>query len=201
MKRLLQLGFLLGLAGTLVAGYATPWFQYERYRSAATVLFNGGRVETFMIRLPTDRIALPIVAAGSGTTADAEPVRLEHFKLRDTQGNVIGVAARHIVPAEAGDETSWLLTIPSRGAVTLVGGVSGESSIDAALAERGLTAGESVEPELSIELGGTATSVAATGEFAGIDLELVETWTVSGLDRNGQVRGTLQLDTVGMESP
>jgi hypothetical protein len=200
MKRLLQVGFVLGLTGTLVAAYFAPWFQYQRYPSATSVLINGGRVEQFLVQLPVDRIGPPIAAKGSGESAAAAPAQLEHFKLRDTSGNVIGVAARHVVPRADGAETSWLLAIPSRGTVTLAGGASGESTIDAEIAARGLTAGQSVDPAISIDLGGTAKSVAATGEFAGIEFQLVETWVVSGLDDNGHVRGVLHLNTVGLET-
>jgi hypothetical protein len=195
MKRLLQLGFILGLAGTLAAAYFTPWVQYERYRSAASVVANGGRVEQFVVRLPADRIGLPIAANSTAGDFAADAPRLEHFKLRDTEDNVIGIAARHAVAGAGGEETAWLLTIPSRGTIALA--ASGAGSIDAALAGRGLVAGAGLNPALSIDIGPAATSVAATGEFRGIDFELVETWVVTGLEDDGQVRGTLRLNTIG----
>jgi len=187
MKRLLQLGFILGLAGTLAAAYFTPWVEYERYRSAASVVANGGRVEQFLVRLPADRIGQPIAA--DSTT------RLEHFKLRDAEGNVIGIAARHAVAREDGEATAWLLSIPSRGTIALAG--AGAGSIETALAGRQLAAGADMNPELSVDLTPAAASITATGEFSGIDFELVETWIVTGLEDDGQVRGTLQLNTIG----
>ncbi len=65
---------------------------------------------------------------------------------------------------------------------------------------RGVTAGQAVEPELSIDLGPPASSVAVTGEFDGIDFELVETWVVTGFAADGQLRGTLRLNTIGRRS-
>jgi len=196
MKRLLQLGFVLGLAGTLAAAYFTPWFEYERYRSAASVVANGGRVEQFMVRLPADRIGAPLTVA---TESAAGPIRLEHYKLRDAEGNIIGLVARHEVERANGIETSWLLTIPSRGSIALAAR-SQSGSIASLLAARGLTAGRTLQTELSIDNSASASSVATTGEFTGIDFELIETWVVTGIDEDGQLRGTLHLNTSGRRS-
>lgn len=194
MKRLLQLGFVLGLIGTIAAAYFAPWFDYPRYPSVTSVVANGGRMEQFMVRLPADRIGPPIDApAGAGGTAP----HLEHYKLRDADGNVIGIAVRHAVELADGEETAWLLTIPSRGSIALAARSPRGSSIDSILATRGLSPGQSVEPGLSIDLGTPAKSVTATGEFDGIDFELVETWLVTGVGEDGQIRGTLRLNTVG----
>jgi hypothetical protein len=196
MKRLLQLGFVLGLAGALAAAYFAPWIGYTRYRAATSVVANGGRVELFMVRLPADRIGDPIT-----TTADnASAPRLEHFKLRDADGNVIGIAARHELSLADTAETAWLLTIPSRGTIALAASSPQAGSIDSVLAASGLVAGQSAERELSIDLVAPAHSVTATGEFAGISFDLIETWVVTGLDAKGQVRGTLRLNTVGRQS-
>lgn len=192
MKRLLQLGFLLGLGGVLAAAYFVPWFDYPRYRSAATVVQNGGRLEQFLVRLPADRIG-----AGIELPGEAGGARLEHFKLRDTEGNVIGVAARHSLALAGGEHAGWVLTIPSRGTIALAADVPASTSVESMLAARGIVAGRSLEPELSIDAGGPARSVAVTGEFDGLEFELVETWLVSGLESDGEIRGTLQLSTVG----
>jgi hypothetical protein len=192
MKRLLQLGFILGLGGTLAAAYFVPWFEYPRYRSATTVMQNGGRLEQFVVRLPADRIGTALAA-----TSDPEAGSLEHFKLRDADGNVIGIAVRHTVPLVDSTATAWLLTIPSRGSIALAASAPRGVTIESLLAARGLVAGESSEPGLSIDPGMSAKSVAATGEFDGIAFELIETWLVSGLEADGEIRGTLSLSTLG----
>ena len=194
MKRLLLLGFVLGLAGTLATAYFAPWVEYQRYRSAAEVVPNVGRVEQFLVHLPADRIG--------GSIEELADTRLDHYKLRDADGNVVGVAARHQTRLASGDETAWLLAIPSRGTVTLAASSpagSGES-IESRVSARGLTAGEAAEPALSIDLGTAGRSVSATGEFAGIELEVVETWVVTGVEDDGQIRGTLHLNTTGRRS-
>jgi hypothetical protein len=199
MKRLLQLGFVLGFGGTIAAAYFLPLVEYERYRSEASVAANGGRIEQFLIRLPADRIdpagGSSAVAAAIGQDA-ASPPRLEHFKLRDVKDNVIGVATRHATVVDGRAETAWLLVIPSRGMMVLTGADAAQS-VEAALAARGWQPGQGADQDLSIDLGGPAHSVTATGEFSGIEFELVETWVVSGLDADGGIRGTLRLNTIG----
>ena len=192
MKRLLQLGFVVGLFGTIAAAYFLPWFEYTRYRSATQVLANGGRVERFIVQLPADKLDSKVDAG----LADGIGVRLQHFKLRDAEGHVIGIAARHDL---AGAETAWLLTIPSRGTIALAASVGSAEPVESVVSAAGLGPGDRAEPALSID-GVPTRSVSTTGEFAGIDIDMVETWVISGVDEDGQVRGTLQLNTVGMLS-
>jgi hypothetical protein len=192
MKRLLQLGFILGLFGTLAGAYFAPWFEFPRFRSVATVVPNGGRLEQFEVRLPADRID-----GGVAMPSSPESGSLEHFKLRDVEGNVIGLAARHSLPLAGGTATSWLLTIPSRGAIAFAASTPASESLESLIAASGLVAGAASEPEISIDLGSPASSVAATGEFTKIDFELVETWVIAGLEADGAIRGTLRLSTVG----
>jgi hypothetical protein len=192
MKRLLQLGFILGLFGSLAGAYFAPWFEFPRFRSAATVVQNGGRLEQFEVRLPADRIG-----AGVALPSGPESGSLEHFKLRDVEGNVIGVAARHSLPLADGTATSWLLTIPSRGTIAFTSSTPASVSLEGRIAASGLVAGARSEPEISIDLGSPASSVATTGEFAKIGFELVETWVIAGLEDDGAIRGTLRLSTVG----
>jgi hypothetical protein len=66
-------------------------------------------------------------------------------------------------------------------------------------AERGLAIGETLEQALSIDVAAPARSVTATGEFANLEFDLVETWVVTGIDEDGQVHGTLQLNTIGRQ--
>jgi hypothetical protein len=193
MKRLLQLGFVIGLVGTIAAAYFVPWVEYTRYLSKTSVVANGGRVEQFMVRLPADRIEPSAAENASGT-------RLSHFKLRDAEGNVIGLAAKHEITIAGALETAWLLTIPSRGTIALAGTAPVSGSIESIVTAQGLEAGQSLEQGLSIELANPATSVSSTGEFAGIAFELGETWVVTGRDENGRIRGTVQLNTVGRRS-
>jgi hypothetical protein len=193
MKRLLQLGFILGFVGTLAGAYFAPMFEYTRHRSATSVVANGGRVEQFVVRLPADRIDS---TAGPAPVSASPDTRLQHFKLRDATGNVIGLAARHSLAA---GETAWMLTIPSRGTIALAGNAVVTEPIESVAAERGLAIGETLEQALSIDVAAPARSVTATGEFANLEFDLVETWVVTGIDEDGQVHGTLQLNTIGRQ--
>jgi hypothetical protein len=196
MQRLFQLGFILGLAGTIAAAWFAPMFEYTRYRSATSVVANGGRVEQFLVHLPVDLIEL---AAGAEASRDSG-AHLRHYKLRDAEGNVIGVAARHELAIGDTAEAAWLLAIPSRGTITLAASLPAAGGIESAVGALGIAAGETIDQPLSIDIGTPARSVAATGEFAGIDFELLETWIVTGVDENGAIRGTLRLNTVGRQS-
>lgn len=199
MKRLLQFGFVLGLGGTLAAAYFAPWFEFTRYRSLTSVVQNGGRVEQFVVRLPADRIE-PVAAAESTLTASETPMRMHHFKLRDTEGNVVGLAAKHELGIGDNREIAWLLTIPSRGTIALAASSPNQGSIESVVAGLGLSLGQNADQPHSIDFGNPARGIAATGEFDGIDFELVESWTVTGVDAAGQIRGTLHLNTIGTES-
>jgi hypothetical protein len=199
MKRLLQLGFILGLGGTLALAYFAPFFEFTRYRSITSVVNNGGRVEQFVVRLPADRIDSTRGADRAESTTESDTT-VEHFKLRDTEGNVIGLAAKHELTIGDGKETAWLLTIPSRGTIALASTSPRAGSVDSAVAALGIANGQSTETAHSIDVGVPAMSVTATGEFEGIAFELLETWVVTGIDADGGIRGTLHLNTVGMQS-
>ncbi len=209
MKRLLQFGFLLGFLATAAAAYFLPWLGYERYPSATAAVMNGGRSEQFLVRLPNDRI----YAAASGMTTPASPVvtplsaaaglgenaatAVEHYKVRDVNGNVIGVAARHATTTPEGNATAWMLSLPSRGTIVFGGAGGAIGQIDSALGERGWTPGQALSAEFSVARTAGLPSVHGTREFDGIDFTLDETWQVTGVDDEGQLRGTIALDTVG----
>lgn len=196
MKRLFQLGIILGLAGTLLAAWLLPWVEYTRYRSETQVVANLGRLEQFVVRLPSDRIGDPVTTV-SGDTA----VTLEHFRLRDAAGNVIGLAARHRLGNGSGDELAWFISVPSRGTMTFAAtNVAGAGGVDSVLAARGAVPGQNLEPQLSFDAPWSATSVNTTGEFVEIDFELLESWMVTGVLESGEVRGTLLLNTIGRQS-
>jgi hypothetical protein len=133
-------------------------------------------------------------------SAGGSQTRLNHFKLRDAEGNVIGLAAKHELTVGDTQETAWLLTIPSRGSIALAASAPRAESIESVVSTLGISNGQNADSAHSIDIGTAAKSVATTGEFEGIDFELLETWVVTGLDNDGKIRGTLHLNTVGMQS-
>lgn len=126
MLKTLIFGFLLGIVGTVAAAYYAPVVDQHRESSFIAVSPNGGNTESFRINIPTDRIM-------TGAPRQAEPlppglrwpadewfegVRLELFKLRNTQDTVIGVASRMVADSDQiEDSVEWVLHIPARGTV------------------------------------------------------------------------------------
>ncbi len=213
MNRLFKLGLIIGFAGTLAAAYFVPWISYARYASEASVVANGGRSERFVIRMPDDVIyaadadtatlrsqAFP-AAMGLGTAASEFPTRIEQFKLRDVQGNVLGLASRHWTYVDTGATTSWLLVIPSRGAISFTGAGEAQGALSDALSELGWQEGRPFTGSVGAQIGDVLESVTTSGEFSGLEIDLTETWAITGVDASGQIQGTIELNTIGRRAP
>lgn len=206
MRTLFIVGVALGFAAVLAAARFAPWLDPVRLPSHTTVVANGGRAETFVIRLPADRIA----AAGSeaaGLRADAEAsaalvsalgsaeVLVEQFKVRDREGQVIGIAARHRDPAGA----AWLLVVPGRGTMLLAGDAESARALDDALSSAGRRGGEAWSGEVRVVFPRPPSNgriLGGTHEFAELEGTYTETWTITGVGEGGELRGTIELATV-----
>jgi hypothetical protein len=212
MKTTFSIAVLCGFAGVLAAAHYVPWVDHVRLPSQTKVVANGGRAEQFVIRLPADRIAaggskaaglranLPMGAMPLPPEIVARPMLVEHFKVRDSAGNVIGIAARHWSADARGVGTAWSLLIPSRGALLLTAPGEASEALDAALRKAGYNAGAAWNGELKLELAEDRDDggVVAGGseEFAGLDGRYSEVWTVTGISETGELRGTIELNTV-----
>jgi hypothetical protein len=129
----------------------------------------------------------------------AEPVLVEHFKIRDAGGNVVGVAARHWNDSASGATTTWALLIPSRGAAVFSASGESRGMLEASLRERGYAAGRAWDGEVELMVtrpDAPGILTAGTQEFAGLSGAYLETWTVAGVAEDGELRGTIVLDTV-----
>lgn len=213
MRRIVIIGLVLGFAGTLSAAHYVPWVDPQRLPSQTTVVANGGRAERFVIHLPADR--LNATGAETATLRGAAPPAsfeaaggtlplLEHFKIRDGTGNVIGVAARHWSPLPDGPQTAWIIAVPSRGALLLSGPGEGVGALEAALAARGRRPGSAWSGELGFVVADdspVASDVSGSREFAGLDVRYTERWNVTGIGEDGQLRGTIELDTLSRRRP
>ncbi len=211
MKIVLAIAVLLGFGATLAGGHFLPGIEHARLPSLTSVVANGGRSEQFVIRLPADRLTATDGEAG-GLRAQrgegamllpaklmAEPVLVEHFKIRDAGGNVVGVAARHWTGGATGATTTWALLIPSRGAAVLSAPGESRGMLEASLRERGYAAGRAWNGEVELmvtRLDAPGVLTAGTQEFASLSGAYLETWTVAGVDEDGELRGTIALDTV-----
>jgi hypothetical protein len=209
MKFAFIAGLVLGFAGLLSGAHYSPWPNPPRLPSDTSVVANGGRAETFVIRLPADRIAA-LGSAAAGVRAAPAPagiaqpealqgpaVLLEQFKLRDMSGNVIGIAARHWTETGTGPAAAWLLLIPSRGALLLTAPGEAAGAVDAALAAAGRKPGRPWTGDVEVSVAGQdAGSVAGGGgEFEGLTGRYAESWTVTGAG-DGGLQGTITLDTI-----
>jgi len=208
MKIVFLLTLAIGFIGTLAGAHYAPGLKHSRLPSHTSVVANGGRAEQFLIRLPLDRIAATDGEAGGlrAKGADAmllpaqfggEPLLVEHFKVRDSAGSVIGVAARHW--SGSGESTStWSVLIPSRGALVMSSQGEERGALEAALRSRGYNAGKEWSGDARVsmtrDVGGVVA--AGTGEFQGLIGTYTETWTVAAVDEDGKVSGTIELATV-----
>jgi hypothetical protein len=212
MKITFFLAILFGFVGVLAAGHFVPWGAHVRLPSQTHVIANGGRAEQFLIRLPADRIDVAgaktaglRAAAARGAAAlppqlTAEPLLVEHFKIRDAAGNVIGLAARHWSADVHSSGTAWSVMIPSRGALLLTAPAEARAALDTALRNAGYNAGTvwngSVKVAFAPEGSDTAIVAAGSDEFMGLAGKYSETWTITGVTDGGELHGTIEIDTV-----
>jgi hypothetical protein len=212
MKTTFFLTLLLGFVGVLAAGHFIPWGAHVRLPSQTRVVANGGRAEQFLIRLPADRIevvgaktaglraAAPLASGTLPPQLTAEPLLVEHFKIRDAAGNVIGLAARHWSADARAAGTAWSLMIPSRGALLLTAPGEARAALDAALHNAGYSAGTAWNGDVRVAFApeGAENAIVAAGsdEFSGLDGRYSETWTITGVTDAGELHGTIELDTV-----
>ena len=216
MKTVFSLAIVVGFGGTLAAAHFVPWVSHARLPSHTSVVANGGRAEQFLVRLPVDRIAVTDGEAAGLRAAGAqgamllpaqfvsEPLLVEHFKVRDAAGSVIGVAARHWSASGDRATTTWSVLIPSRGTLLLSGPGESRAALEAALQSAGYNAGSTWDGELTLSLlpaGQTGAVTAGTGEFGEFQGSYTETWRVTGVDSSGGVRGTIEIDTITQRSP
>jgi hypothetical protein len=210
MKTTFFLAIFLGFVGVLAAGHFVPWGAHVRLASQTHVIANGGRAEQFVIRLPADRIdvagaktsGLRAAAGASALPAQlaSEPLLVEHFKVRDAAGNVIGLAARHWSADAHASGTAWSLMIPSRGALLLTAPAEPRAALDTALRSAGYNAGTAWNGDVKVAFApeGTDAAIVAAGsdEFAGLAGKYSETWTITGVTDGGELHGTIEIDTV-----
>lgn len=208
MKIVFVLALLIGFGGTLAGAHYVPGLEHTRLPSHTGVVANGGRAEAFVIRLPIDRIAatnseagglraLGAVAMALPSQLAAEPLLVEHFKVRDSAGNVIGVAARHW-DGSVDSTATWSVMIPSRGALVMSAQGEKRDALDTELRSRGYSAGRSWsgDARVSMTQDGGGLVNTGTGEFEGLIGIYTETWTVAAVDEDGRVSGTIELATV-----
>ena len=183
---------------------------------------GGGRQEDFIIRWPQDRIPVPENAVSDtpvgtvGTMVLRNPggelAGAELFRLRDVDGNVIGIASRvtarvtgQRVPSAS--VSNWMLLIPSRGGLLL----SQENSADVGPVRIADAGGRYVAPaeqanfwsrgsRYRITAGpareGQGKVVRGTGEFKALVGTYTEIWELEEVGTDGTTEGRVALSTV-----
>ena len=211
MKTSLFLGILLGLGLVLGGAHFVPWFDHARLPSQTAVLATGGRAEQFLIRLPADRLAAAGAPAGGLRALPAGALALppelaersllvEHFQVSDAAGNVVGIAARHWSTDTRGQGTAWSVLIPSRGALLLTAPGEVRGALDSALQKAGYRAGSAWTGNVAVRLtppgDRSGALTAGSEEFENLAGDYSEIWTVTGVSDAGELRGTIELNTV-----
>ena len=211
MKKVFLLGVLAGFGAVLAAAHFYPWVDPPRVASHTSVVDKGGRAERFLIRLPADQVAdFGPRAVGLRSVAgalqlppdlDGRKLVLEHFKLRDIDGKVIGLAVRHWTATAHGNETAWVLMIPGRGTLVLAGAGEQATALDDALREHGYVPGRAWSGDLKLAMGAGESPPLATGDgdFAGLEVHYTETWSLTGVSVAGALSGTITLDTTSRD--
>ena len=203
-------GILFGLATVVSGAGLYPWIDHERLESQTQVVPNGGRSEAFFIRLPVDRIAsLGTEDLGLGSSAfpaglawpeslGTQPTQVDHFKVRDAGGNVIGVASRHTVELPGSAAITWSLSFPSRGALWLAGQFD-PAAFGAAAAAAGYRPGAAWSGELDLHIGAPRATTGevrgGTSEFRSLTGTFTEHWHITGVGDAGELRGAIELGT------
>lgn len=222
LTRAFTLSFLGGVLLAVLAISFYPLPANLRYRSIISVEPDSGRREDFVIRWPQDRIPLPRDdrrapsppgAAGSAVLEDSAGQRtsVELFRLRNTDGDVIGVASRMAlaggdVATRGGSVSNWTLVVPSRGTLFL----TQVDATDVTLRTQDGPAGVvniAREDTASFWAGGPRFQVTAgpagagkvlrgTGEFDGLGGSYRENWELEEIGAEGVTRGRIVLSTV-----
>jgi hypothetical protein len=228
MKRLFVFAVIAGLLVVAVAATVWPMPKHLRYRSLISVAPDGGRQEDFVIRWPEDRIprpdeirsALPaVVAVGAAALEDTAGNRAsaEMFRVRDTEDNVIGIAGRlagtgSAVADPGRSASSWLIVIPSRGAMFLTQTDAFDTTIREELTAEGNMAFAPAQAARfwagvsrfrvtatapgAIRSWTTGQVLRGTSEFAGLTGSFTETWELEEVSADGSTRGRIFLSTL-----
>ncbi len=219
LKRTFLFSFLAGIALTVAVAALFPLPRHERFVSQIESLTNGGRGEEFQIRWPQDRLGLDSDSTRTqmGETAGlvvmpgdvSGPAAVELFRLRDVQGNVIGLASRLTAPMPGRrggmqSVSNWTLAIPSRGSLLLtqengadMGPVNrGGSWVAAADAPGFWATGSRYRISAGPAPGGRGRVIDGSGEFAGLSGDYSEVWELEELGTDQRSEGLIRLSTL-----
>jgi hypothetical protein len=215
LARIFYASVLGGVLLTCLLAAVYPLPQHERFRSAISVIADGGREESFFVDWPQDRIGLResaglVRAAGALVlpVAGRAGPSAELFRLRDAAGNVVGLASRVTSGRRVGDGpevqgTDWVLLLPARGTLFLTQMNARDVAPQAAAAglvpaadAPGFWAGANrYRITAGPAAGGAGSVTGGAGEFAGLRGTYDETWELQEIAASGSTRGRIALVT------
>lgn len=131
MKISFFIGIIAGIGTTLWLAFSAPFVAQDRVRSETRVRTNGGRLESFSVRLADDVVATlpgslnvdtPVAPAEARWLAELAPFAgvANVYRLRNESGTVIGLASR-VRGVVTEDDVEWVLHVPARGTLMLRG--------------------------------------------------------------------------------
>ena len=174
------IGVFLGAAACIAGLYVVPPVDLARERSIIDVTPNGGNREVFHAKIPDDRILIGAADQLSSVPPGLDwPIdeflantRAELFKIRNSDGNVVGVASRIAAAEEGGALVEWMLHLPARGSAYVLM--------------------RPQAPEASSRLGDLRSG---TREFATWKGELSERWVADATGAEYAPAGRIELTT------
>ena len=193
MTRLFLASLTFGLLLTFLAAVFFPLPEPAKLYSQATVLANGGREEVYFIRLPDDRLGSPRAAATADFPQQAfsatgrERVLAELFRVRNAEGEIVGLATRMngnvASPANTPEAvTDWMLLLPGRGALLMShGNATVRADADFPVDRMGFSPANS------------GVVVSGTGDFDGLVGFYQEKTAIERVDADGQAYGLVTL--------
>jgi hypothetical protein len=195
LKRFFLASFAAGVLLTLLAARFYPVPEPEKVYSLASALANGGREEVYIIRLPDDRLGSPRAASTAPYPQQAfsatgtERVLAELFRVRNREGEIVGLASRMNgkAPDDLGMQeavTDWMLLIPGRGALMMSRG-----TVEAG-GER-----EFFVDRMGFSFANSGPIISGTGDFEGLSGFYQEETEIEKVDANGQAFGSVKLST------
>ena len=193
--RLFLGAFFAGFLLALLAAHFYPLPVPARAYSLAAALPDGGREEIFTIRLPDDKLGSPRAAATAEFpdprfAADGRrQVLAELFRVRDINGELIGLAARLNGTAPDFTEaaqavTDWMLLVPGRGALLMSRGSVAAGGEYEFVAER-----------MGFSVADSGSVVGGSGDFADLAGFYQEATVVDRVAPDGEVYGKVTLTT------
>ena len=160
----------------------------ECVEAADRIAATDGKAGGIRSVVPNGPMLLPAKFVG-------EPLLIEHFKVRDSTGQVVGIAARHWANSDRGMTSTWSLLLPARGSLLLRAPGETSTALDAALRRAGYSPGSVWEGTLEVPFATGGTVAGGTGDFGSLTGSYTETWKVTGVDASGALRGTIELYT------